>query len=317
MTTTGLSEEDRRGVFSVPPLARRGESRRSIDFEENDRIVQHIAGGGVTRFIYGGNAFLYHVSLEEYGELLDWMAGLAPELLPIPSLGPSYGRAMDQAALLRRHSFRCAMALPCADPRDAEGLAVGLREIAHTAGMGLILYLKGEGNFGADKEAGLDVVARLVDERICVAIKYAVVRDDPSKDPYLDGLLKRVDKGIVISGIGERPAVIHLTEFGLPGFTTGSGCLAPHMTNAILRACHEGDETSAGEIRERFLPLEDERDAWGPARVLHAATELAGVAKTGLIPPFVSPLTDERRDALAPVARQLLEEEMADRKATR
>ena len=38
------------------------------------------------------------------------------------------------------------------------------------------------------------------------------------------------------------------------------------------------------------MPLEDLRDAWGPARVLHHATELAGIAPTGPIPPFVSPL---------------------------
>ena len=29
------------------------------------------------------------------------------------------------------------------------------------------------------------------------------------------------------------------------------------------------------------MPLEDLRDAWGPARVLHTRTELAGIAATG------------------------------------
>jgi len=40
--------------------------------------------------------------------------------------------------------------------------------------------------------------------------------------------------------------------------------------------------------------------------VLHAALELAGVAKTGPIPPFVTPLSDAQRTALEPVARELL-----------
>jgi hypothetical protein len=52
--------------------------------------------------------------------------------------------------------------------------------------------------------------------------QYAVVRTDPARDTYLDGLLKRVDRQRVISGIGERPAVIHLRDWQLSGFTTGS-----------------------------------------------------------------------------------------------
>ncbi|HYI93188.1 MAG TPA: hypothetical protein VEX68_06570, partial [Bryobacteraceae bacterium] len=58
-------------------------------------------------------------------------------------------------------------------------------------------------------------------------------------------------------------------------------------------------------VRERFLPLEDLRDAWGPARVLHAATELAEIAKTGPIPPFVSGLTESQKYELKSVAREL------------
>jgi dihydrodipicolinate synthase/N-acetylneuraminate lyase len=313
MKTTGFSDEELRGVFAVPPLARKGDSRRSIDFGENDRLVRHVAAGGVVRFLYGGNAFLHHVTLGEYEDLLAWMAGFPDELLAIPSLGPSFGRAMDQATLLCRHRFRCAMALPCNDPRDAAALEVGLREVADAAGLGLILYLKEERSFGTETGAGLDAVARLVDAGICIAIKYAVVRADSAQDPYLEGLLERVDRRLVISGIGERPAVTHLTRFQLPGFTTGSGCLAPHLSNGVLRACHAGEPERASEVRAHFLPLEDRRDEWGPARVLHAALDLAGVASTGPIPPFVSALHEKKRAALAPVARRLLEREVEAR----
>jgi dihydrodipicolinate synthase/N-acetylneuraminate lyase len=307
MKITPVSIEDLRGVFPVPPLARKNDARRSIDFEQNNRIVRHIAGGGLTRFLYGGNAFLYHVTLAEYEALLDWLNSFADGLWAIPSLGPSYGRAMDQASILRRHKFPCAMALPCGDPRDAKGLETGLREIAESANTPLILYLKDENNFGADKEAGLDVVARLVDEGVCVAIKYAVVRQNLAEDAYLNSLLKRVDRARVISGIGERPAVVHMRDWRLPGFTTGSGCVAPRLSGNIFEACVKRDNEMAEELRAEFLPLEDLRDAWNPAKVLHFATQLAGVAETGPVAPFLSSLTEKQLQGLAPVARALVE----------
>lgn len=305
MKTSPVTIDDLHGVFPVPPLARRRDERRTIDFEQNRRIVDHLVAGGMTRFLYGGNAFLYHITLGEYEELLGWLGEFPGELWPIPSLGPSFGRAIDQAALLRRHRFPCAMMLPCADPRDAAGLERGLREVAQAAGLPLILYLKDLNNFGTNLEAGLDVVARLVDEGLCVWIKYAVVREDPREDGYLRGLLERVDRKHVISGIGERPAIVHLRDWGLPGFTTGSGCIAPNLSNAILTACRKQDYVAAEKTRESFMPLEDLRDAWHPAKVLHHATELAGVAETGPIPPFLSPLSDAQCRQLAPIAEEL------------
>ena len=305
MKTTPITIEDLRGVFPVPSLARKQDSTRSLDFVENQKIVDHLVAGGLTRFLYGGNAFLYHITLGEYEQLLEWLAGFPGDLWAIPSLGPSYGRAIDQAAILRRHAFPCAMMLPCADPRDAVGLGRGLREVADRAGIPLILYLKDLNNFGADQEAGLDVVARLVDEGLCVSIKYAVVREDPGKDEYLEALLRRVDKARVVSGIGERPAVVHMRDWGLPGFTTGSGCVAPTSSRLIHEACVAGDFATAERLREKFIPLEDLRDAWSPAKVLHQAVELAGIAATGPIPPFLSMLNDQQVAQLAPVAREL------------
>ena len=295
------------GVFAVPPLARTAGAARAIDFEESSRIVRHIAKGGISRFIYGGNAFLYHLTLDEYEQLLAWQAAIKEEgLWFIPSAGPSYGRLMDQAKLLRRFAVPCVMTLPCGDPRDAAGLELGLREFADAADTHLMLYLKEETNMGADLMAGLDTVAQLVDEGICIAIKYAVVREDPSQDRYLDQLLKRVERRKVISGIGERPAINHLRQWGLPGFTTGSGCLAPALSAAVFSACRADNYAEAEQVRSRFLELEDLRDAWGPARVRHHALELAGVAATGPIPPFVSELSPEQKNRIQPVAQELL-----------
>jgi dihydrodipicolinate synthase/N-acetylneuraminate lyase len=295
------------GVFAVPPLARSAGNGRAIDFEQNSRIVRHIAEGGISRFIYGGNAFLYHVTLAEYEQLLEWQASVQRDgQWFLMSAGPSYGRLMDQAPLLRRFAVPCVMILPCGDPRDATGLEQGLREFAEAAGARLMIHLKEETNMGANLMAGLDTVAKLVDEGICIAIKYAVVRDNPAEDSYLDELLKRVDRSKVISGIGERPAVTHLRQWGLPGFTTGSGCLAPALSAAIFAACRDRDYAAAERIRERFLDFEDLRDALGPGRVLHQAMELAGIANTGSIPPFLSELSAEQTNRIRPVVKQLL-----------
>jgi dihydrodipicolinate synthase/N-acetylneuraminate lyase len=297
--------QDLNGVFAVPPLPRHTDERRTINFEAAEAVARHIEAGGITRFLYGGNAFLYHISLEEYGGLLGWLGGFSTSRWPIPSLGPSFGHAMDQAKLVRRHSFRCAMMLPCGDPRDARGMEAGLREIAQAAGLPLIVYLKSEDGFGSDKEEGLDAVGRLIDDGVAVAIKYAVVRDDAGTDAYLDGLLRRVDRRRVISGMGERPAVVHLRDFRLAGLTTGSGCIAPRRCSDLFAACRREDWPEAEGLRADFMPLEDLRDGWGPARVLHHATELAGIAPAGPIPPYVSGLAAHQLRALAPVARAL------------
>ena len=311
MRTRNITIDDFRGVLPVPPLARAADG--SLDFTESGKVVRHIADGGIRTFLYGGNAFLYHVTLAEYESLLDWFSSLDDSYWVIPSAGPSYGRAIDQAPLLRRHRFPCVMMLPCGDPRDARGLEAGYRRFADAVGTPLIVYLKEENNMGGDKDAGLDAVARLVADGVCIGIKYAVVRKDPNQDAYLEGLLKRVDRSRVISGMGERPAIAHMRDWRLPGFTTGSGCIAPRMSLAIHEHCVAGEFEDASRLRELFMPLEDLRDAWGPARVLHAARSLAGIALAGPIAPYVSEISAAQSAELAPVARALLDAEQSAR----
>jgi dihydrodipicolinate synthase/N-acetylneuraminate lyase len=298
---------DLNGVFAVPPLPRKADGRRSLNLDAAECVARHIEAGGITRFLYGGNAFLYHASLDDFQALADWLSGFAATRWPIPSIGPSFGRAIDQARILKKHAFRAAMMLPCGDPRDALGMEAGLREIAAEAGMPLILYLKSEDGFGSDRDKGLDAVGRLIDDGVAIAIKYAVVRANPLEDAYLEGLLWRVDRSRVISGMGERPAIEHLRDYRLGGLTTGSGCIAPHRCQALFDASSAADWSRASALRSDFMPLEDLRDAWGPARVLHHATELAGIAPTGLIPPYVSALDPTQLAELSPVARALRE----------
>ena len=88
-----------------------------------------------------------------------------------------------------------------------------------------------------------------MDSGVCAAIKYAVVREDPAQDDYLAGLLRRVDRTKVISGIGERPAVVHMRDWGLPGFTTGCGCVAPRPQPSAV----------PGLPRPRLLPCRRDR----------------------------------------------------------
>jgi 4-hydroxy-tetrahydrodipicolinate synthase len=307
MVNGPISLQELAGVFAVPPLPRRPDAKRSLNFDAAECVARHIEAGGITRYLYGGNAFLYHITLDEYESLLDWLAGFAKTRWPIPGVGPSFGRAIDQARLVKRHAFRTVMLLPCNDPRDARGMEAGVREIADATGLPIILYLKSEDGFGSDKEAGLDAVGRLVDDGVAIAIKYAVVLDNPRQDPYLDGLLRRVEPARVITGMGERPAIVHMRHFSLPGMTTGSGCVASRTCTALFEACVAKDWTRAEDLRSQFMPLEDLRDAWGPARVLHHATELAGIAPTGPIAPYVSPLNQKQVQELAPVARALRE----------
>src|SRR4029079_15652691 len=175
MSSSTIPLNELAGVFAVPPLPRRSGSRRTIDFVAAEAVAKHIQDGGITRYLYGGKAFLYHITLDEYETLLGWLDGFDASRWAIPSVGPSFGRAIDQAKLLKRYSFRTVMVLPGTDPRDARGVEAGLREIADVCGLPLILYLKSEDGFGSDKEAGLDAVGRLIQDGVAAAIKYAVV----------------------------------------------------------------------------------------------------------------------------------------------
>ncbi|MBI2194292.1 MAG: dihydrodipicolinate synthase family protein [Planctomycetes bacterium] len=301
MKTQAVRAEDFEGVFAVPPLARRRDPARSLDAQENGKIIRHIEAGGISRFMYGGNAVFYHLTLKEFETALQFTAELAgPETWVIPSVGPSFGRAMEQVAMLRDTPFPAAMFLPVSDPRDNEGVYRGISEFVRLSGKPVIVYLKAENNLGVEQ------VGRLFRDGSAVGLKYAVVRKNPAEDPFLEAILDAVDRRRVISGIGERPAPVHLLKFGLPGYTTGSGCLAPRTTGRMFERLRHRDEAGALAVREKFLPLEDLRDSWGAIPVLHEAFRLAGVADTGPLPPMLSNLAGERAEKVQVAARALL-----------
>jgi 4-hydroxy-tetrahydrodipicolinate synthase len=179
------------------------------------------------------------------------------------------------------------MVLPLRFPFTREGTARGIARLAERYGRPLIAYVKDEGYI---EPADL---AALVRDGAVAAIKYAIVRGDPAEDAALSALLERIDPARVVSGIGERPVLAHAGRFGLRAFTSGSVCVAPRLSTAILRALATSDWQRASALRTMFLPLEDLRDKHSPLRVLHEAVRLAGIAETGPIQPFLSNIEDE------------------------
>ncbi|MGI9243987.1 MAG: dihydrodipicolinate synthase family protein, partial [Verrucomicrobiales bacterium] len=236
MKTTPITRDDlTRSVIAVPPLCRNADDGYSLNTDENRKLIRHLEGGGISTLLYGGNANLYNIAVSEYGELLDLLAAsVAADTWVIPSVGPMYGTIMDQAEILKRHAFPTAMILPTLFPATAAGVQLAVRRFVEVAGIPAVLYIKDE-NYITPEAA-----AELVDEGIISWIKYAIVREDPSVDPYLKRLLELVDPAMIVSGIGEQPTVAHLKEFGVAGFTSGCVCVAPSKSMDVLRALQGG-----------------------------------------------------------------------------
>jgi dihydrodipicolinate synthase/N-acetylneuraminate lyase len=301
MKTSAVETADlTRSVLSVPPLCRRADF--AIDREQNIRLLAHLRAGGVSTFMYGGNANLYNMAPSEFALFCELVQGIAESGdWIIPSVGSDYGKAADQLAFLRGQPFPTAMLLPHRFPATPSGVATGIRKLADIYGKPLIAYVKDDGYVEA-----ADLGRLMADGAIC-AIKYAIVRKDPAVDPFLDELLNVVPRERVISGIGERPAIMHLRRFNLAAFTSGSVCVAPRLSTALLRALQRGDDREAERLRTLFLPLEDLRDQHSPLRVLHAAVAAAGIADTGPLLPFLANI--EARPVLTAIeaeARRLL-----------
>jgi dihydrodipicolinate synthase/N-acetylneuraminate lyase len=308
MKTTPVTPADlAASVLSVPPLARRADF--SLDPAQNGRLLDHMRAGGVRTFMYGGNANLYNMGVSDLRLLADMLIAQARDGdWMIPSVGSDFGKARDQLVMLRDYPFPTAMVLPNRFPATPAGIATGYRKLAEAYGKPVIAYVKDDGFIEA-----ADLGKLFADGVIC-AVKYAIVRDKPLTDPFLEKILAGVDRSRVISGIGERPAIDHLTKFGLQAFTSGSVCVAPGLSTAILRAIKRGDLAEAARLRALFIPLEDLRDKHSPLRVLHDAVRLAGICDTGPMLPFLSNIEDAAViSAIETAAKTLL---TAERSAT-
>jgi dihydrodipicolinate synthase/N-acetylneuraminate lyase len=300
MDTRSLTPEHlAASVIAVPPLAR--DAAEHVCPKENTRIIRHLESGGVRVLLYGGNAIFYHLRPSEYATTLQMLAEAAgPETAVVPSAGPSYGVSMDQAVIARDFDFPTVMVLPHQGLNTFAGVETGLRRFAEAYGKPIVVYIKQEGYVNPAE------VARLVRDGCVSWIKYAIVRPNPSEDPFLKDLLQQVPASMIVSGIGEQPAVVHLRDFGLNGFTSGCVCVAPRLSMEFLRAAKSGNWDEAERIRGVFKPLEDLRNAINPVRVLHEAVSLAGIADTGTILPLLNPLSADQAETVGTAARALL-----------
>jgi len=204
---------------------------------------------------------------------------------------------------VRKHRFPTVMILPLQGAVTSKGVEAGIRRFVDAAGIPALLYLKNDGYIEVQE------VRKLAESKTISGIKYAIVRDDPANDPYLRKLCDQVDRKLIVSGLGEQPAIIHMRDVGLPGFTAGVVCVAPKLTAAMLKAIRAGDFAKAEKIREVCKPLEDHRNAINPVRVLHEAVRLAGIANTGPLLPLLSNLEEAHHARVRDAAVNLLEAE--------
>ena len=287
-------------VIAVPPLCRNKDF--DIDVNENRKLISHLEKGGVRVLLYGGNANLYNIAVSEYPNLLEVLASESgSETLIVPSVGPFYGNIIDQANLLRGLGFSMAMILPTLFPASSRGIATAVRHFVEKSGVKAVLYIKDEGYISPE------VVTELVNDGYISWIKYAIVREQTSDDEYLKSLTESVDPNMIVSGIGEQPAIIHLKDFGLMGYTSGCVCVAPSKSMQMLKAIKSGDFARAEDIRSQFTGLEDLRNEYGPIPVLHHAVALSGIADTGSHLPLLSDLDEVVLQSVAEKSKELLE----------
>ena len=287
-------------VLAVPPLCRNADF--SLTESGNAKLIRHVESGGIRTLLYGGNANFYHIAPSEFTQALAMLTQLAgPDTLVIPSVGPAFGTMMDQAKVLRHHRFPTVMILPQQGITTSQGVEVGVRKFVEAAGIPAVLYIKADGYIDVPQ------VAALARDRVICGIKYATVRTDPAKDDYLRQLVSQVDPAIIISGIGEQPAIVHMRDFKLAGFTSGCVCVAPRLSAQMLKAIRANDWTTAEKIRKTFQPLEDLRNAINPIRVLHEAVRLAGIANTGPLLPLLTNLPEEHHAPVRAAAKTLLD----------
>lgn len=291
-------EELAESVIAVPPLARTRDGE--IDRIENRKLLRHLEHGGVSTVLYGGNANLYHIAPSQYGKLLEVIAeDSSDQTIVIPAVGPTFGVMMDQAPMLSSFGFPTVMVMPMTGMTTSAGVATGIRRFVEALGKPVVLYLK------TDDYCSPSDTRSLVDDGLVSWIKYAVVREDPGKDELLRELTDCVDPQLMVSGIGEQPAIIHMREFGLQSYTSGCICVAPALSQAMLVAIRSGDWKTAESIRGIFKPLEDLRNRIHPVRVLHEAVRLAGIADTGPALPLLSNLDPDELPEIEMAVSQL------------
>lgn len=293
-------------VMAVPPLARTADG--DLCDAANGQVLRHLRAGGVTTVLYGGNALAQHWPVSVYADWLDRLAALASDdTWLLPSVGPDAGKLMDQAALLRTRRFPVALLLPMGPPLTHAGMGLALRRFHADCGVQLLIYIKADGYVPAM------LLGELLADGVVFGVKYAVPRQPGAEDPYLKAIVSAIGPDRVISGFGEPPAIAHLLEDGLAGYTAGCVCLAPSMSTALLGALRRGRRAEAERLLQPMRALEELRCEINEIRVLHDAMGLSGLARMGPILPPMTHVARSDHDRIAAAARALLAAEEAFR----
>ena len=285
MKTTPVTPADLiASVLALPPIARLPDGR--INQPGSARLVEWLEAGGITTFCYGGIANFFNARVSEYSALLDLIETIAPaDAWVIPTIGPDFGKAMDQIAILKGRDFPTAMLLPFSPVMPA-GVASGLRRMADAFGRPLMLFFQ-----SADYLKPNDLAALVADGVVCT-IEFGIHGTSATENPFLSELLDLVgDASHIIDARGE-PSIVTTASFGLKGFTSGMSVIAPRISTAILAAVKAGDLKEAARLREHFVPLGVLRAAHSFVAVLQAAVGLAGIVEAGPIGPFYADITD-------------------------
>jgi dihydrodipicolinate synthase/N-acetylneuraminate lyase len=294
-------------VVAVPPFALNEDYEPNR--EANRALIRHLEAGGVTTLLYGGNANVHNWPVSRFG---DWLDGLeeavAPDTWLVPSVGPDWGKLLDEAAILKNSHYPAAMALPMIAPQTPAGVLRGIETFVERSGVPLIIYIKTDGYVPAE------ALGRLVEQGAVFGIKYAVPRTDITQDPYLDAIIQAVGRERIVSGFGEPPALPHLEHFDLAGFTAGCVCIAPALSMAFLHALKRRDGAEARRILAHIQPLEAIRERANAIRVLHTAVTLSGIAPMGPILPLLTEADPAIHTEIQEAARTLLAAEMAARR---
>ncbi|MCT8990396.1 dihydrodipicolinate synthase family protein [Chelativorans sp. SCAU2101] len=296
----------RKSVVAVPPVA--WTESLELNPAANAALVRHIEAGGISILLYGGNANLYHIDLGRFRALLDLLRETAgPSTAVIPSIGPDFGKMLDQAPIVRDKGFSDVMVLPTAFPARAAGIERGVGLVAEALGFGVILYIKQNNYIEPDQ------LERMVKAGSVRFVKYAVERANPEGDTYLSDIVAAIGAERVASGMGERPIHSHLMTYGLATYTSGAVCIAPAAALATLHAYRAGDLETAERLRAPFLEFERQRAEIDGFGVMHDAVTLSGIADMGPILPLLANIAKDKHETVAKCVKDLLDLEQACR----
>jgi dihydrodipicolinate synthase/N-acetylneuraminate lyase len=252
--------------------------------------------------MYGGIAGLFNARVSEYEAILDLIEALAPpDAWMVPSIGGDFGKATDQVAMLRGRGFPTAILLPFA-PVQPKGVATGVRKLAEAAGKPLMIFFKSPEYLGAE-----DIAALLKDGVLC-GVEYGIAPDADGRSPHLEKLLDQLGSAErLIDGAGEI-TIVGNSKFGIRGYTSGTGLLAPRLSMGLLAAVRKGDRARIEQLSLPFRDFDSVRALYSAIPVVHAALGFAGIAETGPMGPFFdTDYDDDTKAHITRVAKALLQ----------